>query len=488
MTLVLEIEYLSGVCFAAKGPDSEAPDWPPQPDRVFSALVAAWAARGHDNQEQAALEWLEKQPPPHVVASQGEPRTAPVAYVPPNDPSSLRKKTATGVLPALRSRQPRRFPAIRPNRAVVHMLWDVDAPEADIGVALQRLAADVAYVGHSASLTRCRFSFECSALHASEARFAKRWVYAGRFAELRHAFDAGRRPQAGQRVTPPIPDNRPANVFCGRWLLFEHVAGEMPDLRSSSLVAKTLRDSLLAGYRRIGLEAEIPEVVSGHSAAGEPTRAPHLAIVPLPFAGFPYADGHVMGFALVPPVDSGILQDGDFRRVLRKLAPVDENLGRRLLGLSTRNGTPKDRAFSVGLSPTFEAPPGRRTLDPALYNRPARVFATVTPIVVDRHLKAKGAARQVEIAAQIAAACLNIGLPEPELIVSDKHSPMEGVPSAYPSSKSPHWMRWRVPSTLSSRQLTHAIIRFAEPVVGPVLLGAGRFIGMGLCRPLGWEE
>jgi CRISPR-associated protein Csb2 len=30
----------------------------------------------------------------------------------------------------------------------------------------------------------------------------------------------------------------------------------------------------------------------------------------------------------------------------------------------------------------------------------------------------------------------------------------------------------------------HAVIRFAEPVDGPVILGAGRFTGLGLCRPL----
>jgi hypothetical protein len=31
MSLILKIEYLSGIAFAAIGPDREAPDWPPQP-------------------------------------------------------------------------------------------------------------------------------------------------------------------------------------------------------------------------------------------------------------------------------------------------------------------------------------------------------------------------------------------------------------------------------------------------------------------------
>jgi CRISPR-associated protein Csb2 len=109
----------------------------------------------------------------------------------------------------------------------------------------------------------------------------------------------------------------------------------------------------------------------------------------------------------------------------------------------------------------------------------------VTPIVLDRHLKQKGEARQQEAAALIAAACRNIGLPEPEAVVVDKHSAVEGAPSAYPSGKAPRWMTWRLPPSLASRQLTHAVIRFAEPVDGPVILGAGRFMGLGLCRPIG---
>ncbi|HMO85542.1 MAG TPA: hypothetical protein PKC18_11555, partial [Lacipirellulaceae bacterium] len=34
------------------------------------------------------------------------------------------------------------------------------------------------------------------------------------------------------------------------------------------------------------------------------------------------------------------------------------------------------------------------------------------------------------------------------------------------------------------RPQLHVYLRFAEPVVGPVLLGAGRFLGYGLCMPL----
>jgi CRISPR-associated protein Csb2 len=277
------------------------------------------------------------------------------------------------------------------------------------------------------------------------------------------------------------------SLFGDRWLILEHVAGEMPDIRACALVAKTLRDTLLSGYQRIGLEAQIPEVISGHATDGTPTRLPHLAVIPLAFTGFPHADGHVMGFALIPPKDSAILEDETFRRVLRKLAPIDEEVGRRILPLTTKAGAPPGSAFSIGLSPTFEPPVGRRSLDPMTYAGPGRIFATVTPMALDRYLKEKGGARELEIATQIAGACRNIDLPEPETIIADKHSAVEGAPSAYPSGKSPAWFRWRLPPSLASRWLTHAVIRFAEPVDGPVLLGSGRFVGLGLCRPIDVE-
>ena len=488
MTLILEVEYLSGVSFAAIGPDSEAPDWPPQPDRIFSAFVAAWAARGQDKREEEALRWLEKLPVPRLLASDAEPRTGALVFVPPNDPRSNKKKTAKGVLPPLRSRQPRRFPAARPHDAIVRLLWNAVAPEGEILTALQRLAGDVAYIGHSASLTRCRFLLDQDVSDPGEARLPKRSVYCGRFDELCQNFEAGRRPLPGTRVAPvPEAKREQANIFSDRWLILEHVAGGMPDIRACGIVAKTLRDALLDGYSRIGLGSAIPEVISGHTEDGKPSRAPHLAVVPLAFTGFPYADGHIMGFALVPPRDSAILDDENFRRALRKLAPVDED-GRRILTLKTKKGMPSGDAFSIKLSPTFEVPANKRSLDPALYIRPARTFATVTPIVFDRHLKAKGAARQEEIARQIAVACRNVGLPKPEAVVADKHSAIEGAPSAYPSAKSPPWMRWRQPRSLASRQLTHAVIRFAQPVEGPVILCAGRFMGLGLCRPLNAER
>jgi CRISPR-associated protein Csb2 len=489
MALILEVEYLSGVVFAAVGPDSPEPDWPPQPDRIYSALVATWAARGEDPDEARALQWLEALPLPRMLFSDAEPRTSATVYVPPNDPRTDRQKHALGVMPRWRSRQPRRFPAARPDNPVLTLLWtDVEAAEEHLGT-LQRLAADTAYVGHSASLTRCRFLIDRSGTPRDNARPPRRAIYAGRFDELRRDFGARRRPGYGTYVAPAAATRARNAAFSARWIVLEPATDEerMPDLRACAPVARLLRDTLMSGYARIGLGDQVPEVVSGHAADGSPSRRPHLAIIPLPHVGSRHADGHVMGFALVPPNDdAALLDDATFRKALRAVAPLAPGEARsgdaperRVLTLTARRD-----ALPIRLSPTSGETSPKLSLRPGLYLGPARVFATVTPILLDRHLKRGGAERDDEIAGLIGAACRNVGLPEPEAVVTDKHSALAGAPPAYPSGRAPSWTRWQLPPSLASRQLTHAVIRFPEPVEGPVILGAGRFCGLGLCRPL----
>lgn len=495
MNLVLEVEYLSGVVFAADGQENPEPDWPPQPDRVFSALVATWGAHGMCIDEGRALEWLEERLAPSVKVSAAAPRTSAQRFVPPNDPKSGRSGNME-VLPARRRRQPRLFPATRPDDPVVRFYWPDAQPDNATLSALQRLASDTSYVGHSASLTRCHFDISDSPI-PSMAQLPRRWVYKGRFDELREDFRRNRRPSHGMRVkvTKPLEDATRRSCFSSDWIVLEHTGGTMPDIRATSIVAKEIRNTILSGYSQIGREDSIPEVVSGHTSDGSPTPKPHLAIVALPFAGtHHYADGSLLGFGLVPPRDSEIWTkesewNPEFLRAMQKVAPFrrEQEQERRELQWSGKGReTMRLRRFELLLSPTLET--AKKSLNPELYIARARTYATVTPIVLDRHLKSKHPEeQQQEIADQIKAACRNIGLPEPLRVVADKHSAITGVPSAQPSGKAPEWMRWQLPESLASRQLTHAVIQFAEAVYGPVLLGAGRFVGLGFCMALDGE-
>ncbi len=477
MDLVLEIEHLLGVAFVAQSPASVAPDWPPQPDRVFSALVAAWGARGERRDERLALEWLEAQAVPEIAASDGFARTPATVFVPPNDPETGRVGNRT-VMPELRRRQPRRFPAFRPDDPVVRLVWRDVAADGEKLATLNALAAETAYIGHSASLTRCRFRTDGA---PERAATAQRRVYPGRLAELERSYHARprRRPSSGEDVRHAAvraPDST-KSIFADRWLVLGHVDGKRPDLRAAALVAKALRSALMSGYKRIGKEASIPSVVSGHTPDGAPSLEPHLAIAPLAFLGSPHADGHVLGFALIPPGNGDdLLADEGFRNALRAIADWNEKEGRRKLRLTAEG-------FDLDFTPSSDGT--LQSLDPAPYVAVARTWATCTPVVLDRHLKAKGnAERTAEVERLLRQACTSIGLPEPARIAAGKHSAVNGAPSAYPSGRAPRWTRWRLPSSLASRQLVHAVLQFDEPVNGPVILGAGRFVGLGLCRAL----
>lgn len=476
--LTLEIEFLVGVCFAAKKQSSEAPDWPPQPDRVFSALVAAWGMRGERADERAALEWLEQQPPPIVEASGFEPRRVGISYVPPNDPSGKED-----VMPDRRRRQARVFPAAVPHRPLFRLRWE-SQPEGSSLEALQALARDTAYVGHSASLVRCRFVLG-AAPDAGLAEFQpQRRVYPGRLAALEQDYSAGRRPLPGEivakspHVTPAVAETE--SVFGARWIILEDDGGRCPDLRGIAVVSRRLRQALMDHYGA----APIPEFVSGHQSDGSPATEPHMAIIPIADAGHAHSEGRLMGLAVVLPRTleerwiraernwAGGLEEGDDTRTLRDFD--------RLLGKITQLKLGPLGVWNV--SRIIET--RKESLRPERYVKTAVRWASVTPIVLDRFPKSKTAEeRDDEMEAIVAASCLNIGLPSPSAVRLAKHAAVKGAPSAYPSGNSPAWSGWTLPANLNKRLLTHAVIEFSEPVRGPVLLGAGRFVGLGLCLP-----
>ena len=194
---VLEIEFLTGVCRAAIGPASDVPDWPPQPDRVFSALVCAWAVRGERRIERTALEWLETQEPPTIHASRHVARTAPDVFVPPNDLKySKAAKTCIKVMPEARPRQPRRFPVARPDNPVMAMVWP-EEPAPETLETLDMVARDDARIWRSCRWRSPAFRMPTagySVSHWSLPPIRNSWTFLDSFRhskESRHTIVAG---------------------------------------------------------------------------------------------------------------------------------------------------------------------------------------------------------------------------------------------------------------------------------------------------------
>lgn len=459
--LAVEVEYLTGVARAAND-RGDAPDWPPQPDRLFSALVATWAARGERPAERAALEWLERAEPPMIEASSVAWRSTEKVFVPPNDDAP----TTITVMPERRRRQERRFPACIPTDPVVRWVWPV-APSNAVAEALDALARDTSYLGHSASLVRCAVRRVTAPGNTVAAR---RVIYPGRLAELVRSFEAGQRPSPGASLapSPAATPGAPASVFGTDWIVFAHAGGWRPDARAAGLLGKTLIKAVQAGYA----PDAAPAWVSGHEADGRPLAAPHLAALPLLDAGWEWSQGRLMGIALALP------------RALEHVAETEEEgLFRALSRLNTHGPDSLEVSLRLPGGQVWrlrrEAMPDAKSLRPNRYVQEARIWASVTPIALDRHPKAEG-----EIEASTALACERIGLPPPIRVVAGKHAAIRGAPSARPGATAPDWTGWRLPAPLMGRRLTHAVIEFDQPVAGPVLLGAGRFVGLGLCLPL----
>ena len=64
--LAIEVEYLMGRAVASSHSERDAVEWPPHPQRLFSAMVAAHFELECGAAGEAALRWFESLPSPHL--------------------------------------------------------------------------------------------------------------------------------------------------------------------------------------------------------------------------------------------------------------------------------------------------------------------------------------------------------------------------------------------------------------------------------------
>ena len=75
-------------------------------------------------------------------------------------------------------------------------------------------------------------------------------------------------------------------------------------------------------------------------------------------------------------------------------------------------------------------------------------------------------------------ACRWAGLPAPSSVEIELGSPARGVPPLR------RFHPYRRAAGRVTRPTVHVRLDFGRDVAGPVLIGAGRYLGYGLCRPL----
>lgn len=537
---LIGVRYLTG--YAAAGDGKGGPEWPPHPARLFMALVAALHDGDAEADEHDALLWLEQQAAPTLWASSKDVRPTVETYVPPNDFTLPRNvatapeksiATAINVLPQRRTkRQPRTFPRVRPRHDTVHFGYVAACPHRD---ALDRLCGRVARLGHSMSLVQVWLGDDAAATEPGEDDGRLRlepnvsaggrplrvvqpglldYLHASYNAEAierHHTLDGAVRSAAGPtpakakaarkaaeaayesatgrawKATMPAPHRARPEVYATATYgpRPEESAGIEAGAFDPTLVIYTLK--LAAGEKgmprltpRVALEAcaalrlavikaadrgnGVPDFISGHDAQQRPTTRPHLAYFPLLFCGHERADGRPMGLAVARPRG---LDHAETTRIHAALSGLDELVMGRL-GKWRLLPVPWDNEINTLASATWS---GR--------SRGSAAWGTATPVALDRYPRGRSRQRRAESAAGlIADACELQELPRPVEVSVFDLSPFPGAPSAAGWPKLDN-KRGGV------RPHVHARILFAQPVRGPLLLGAGRYRGWGVCRPLG---
>lgn len=522
--LALGIRYLNGFSAAAEFDNRERAEWPPHPGRIFMAMAAAHFQTGADPMERKALKWLEALDAPQIYAPEAADRAIVTQFVPVNDHNRgykvknqkvivFQEISHTGIR---RERQDRVFARAWLEDDIVWLVWPEIHAEESIKYALGSLCTKVTRIGHSSSLVHMwvaqpeeveepnwvpdedravirlrvatpgtledlerRYNGQavenyCSLKVAAEDDSDKK---AQKLAKkrLKEEFPNGLPRQDRPRLTITCGyarPERPEEVSAARGTVFdphlptlrlepENSPYRYLDLPCVFALIQRWRDALLSHSN--SLPETVRQILSGHDSNGAVLQAPHLAFLPLAFVGHEHADGHLMGLGLIFPAK---LSRDDRRGVLQVARQVRRlklgRLGVWRLEAETREGAP------------FTLKPCTWTAYPNGHTR----WATVTPIVYDRHPKSTDKATYVaEVADMIRQACTRIGLPEPREVIVTPVSAHLGVP---PAHLFPHLRR----KDDSLQRHTHAILVFDRPVCGPVLLGAGRYRGYGCCRPM----
>ncbi len=438
--------------------------------------------------------------------------------------------SARQVLPGDRMRQPRSFPTVRPATPSFEFRWPDADPDKATFASLAGLAGRVGRLGHASTLV----AVEARRLAEEDPTFVPdpaggdlplRVPRTGLLDALDAQFerDQGMEPRTMPSGVaryrsggPAAPKARP--LLGGDWIVLglprRDVDGAaQPRLRLTRTldVARAVRGALLAHGPQ-----PAPSFLTGHRGPGEPHPQPdpdadpgtgdggglrstassqaHLAVVPLPDVASVHSGGILQAVALVLPASC---RDEDRQMVVEAVRSWGND--GRVLRLGSVSGDGLVIAVDEPVvDPVWggsgrSARSSRATARRSFWCRPSRSWISTTPVALDRFpgdLAARDTptAERARAAAEagIARSCVLAGLPEPSSVTVSSQGLLAAVPGTTTgrgdrSDRFPGF----VAGTSGQRRMTvHARIEFPDAIEGPVLIGAGRFLGYGLFLPV----
>jgi len=478
--LCISVTFLDPL-YHGKG-DSEQPEWPPSPMRLFQAMLAGsqagarkarWATQDH-NDLGSAFRWLERQSQPMIVAPSAErARASHTLFVPNNDSDEILDQRAR-----LTSKH------LRPHRLVsedrgqtIHYLWAISGED---------WAASRPYAETMAGEARCLMALgwgidqavgNGEILNAAQADqlSGERWrpypsdsleqgrlrvPKQGSLRDLEWVYESFCAQLEGGVYSPPEKFTEFASVRYVRTTLLPnrpYAAFELPDgcafrQESANEVAAMLRSLVCRKPNRDDFQDQFEDdtevYLAGHVNGGDRTPA-RFSYLPLPTIGHQHADGMIRRLLIAEPYG------GDGAR--SKWAE------RRLSGQTLTDNKGDQRGHLLGL---WRQSSQRMV---SRYVNEHRIWSTVTPVVLPGFDDGNLVKAEKLFVKAVRQAGLSIdGITD----ITLRRAPF------WPGSQHPR--NYHRAKYLNHLPVWHAQIEFREPVNGPLSIGSGRHAGLGI--------
>lgn len=469
--------------------DGGAPEWPPSPMRLFQALVAGnGPSLGTGSDIDAALRWLEAQPPPAVLAPPSQPGVSCPLYVPNNAMDLVAKGWARGNDDASIAEH-RTLKTVRPTHLrggdTVHYLWPIKPntselpPIEPLKDAVERMVA----LGWGIDLVVAQCRVLSSTDPAGEG--LERWDAADTQAAStlrcpvpgsldalmdRHAATLNRLADDTFHPVPPLtayrsvgfrrpgdPVGRPAACFELR-----QPNGEPYALAVTRMIhlAGMLRHAAIKLMQQSPPPGDLPAdwvqtYVAGHRSQADREHR-QLSYIPLPSIGQRHTDPSVRRVMI-----AGHLGDEAWLK----------HLAGRLAGTILEAEHPDDRRPML-------APVSRSDNVTKRYLNPSQCWHSVSPVILPGNDDGKPAKTRK----LIRKALEHAGIEQPCSFAWHKQSRFPKLPPALTSRPGEKVRGFLRPDHLLRYKAVHLSLEFEDEqkVCGPLVLGAGRHYGLGL--------
>jgi CRISPR-associated protein Csb2 len=494
--LCISVTFLDSL-FHGKG-DDDAPEWPPSPMRLFQALVAGSRSGCRDaewsDRKAEAYRWLEGRKAPLIVGPEAKPAAEYTLFVPSNDADRKRERHER------LSEKTVRPHVITNDPYTLHYIWDIADDEwQDVRSHAELLCAE------ARSLTTLGWGIDQAVglgriLSSAEAQVlpGQRWLpwdvpfdgegrlrvpTTGSLDDLERAYEAfrnrlsmkhppgareprvfdtrvylpvggPRRPHGGTvPVTRPQEEEKPLGALpsrpCAVFELSQGVAFRTQDIAKVAAMLRSLTVQLAKEDKGApAFPGGVDAYVAGHVQPGTHQAVPRFSYLPLPSVGHEHADGMIRRLVVAEPFGG----EG-----------VHASWARRRL----RNGTLQDHGGKQGVLLELWRQSSRRVVN--LYVQASRRWYSVTPVILPGFDDGKLTKAERLFLKAVAQAGI----------------PIEAV-EWMALRKAPFWpggahpCEYFVPDYLRHFSRWHAAICFRQPVPGPLSIGVGRHVGLGL--------